>query len=310
MSRIGIIANPYSKLNKRNPAQIETLRTIASKHADFFVTDSLQDLSQKVKTMANTGFDVIAICGGDGTIALTMTEIIRWYTRKELPKIAILKGGTMNLVASQINIQGSQASVLRRLIRRVEQRSALTTSKLQTLQVGDHFGFLYADGSAVRILKEFYRKKSGILGAIWLGLRLVSSFLRKGRLVSKLIYEETVKAKSGAQTMEFTSLGNFAGTIRKLPLGFPLLPLAMKQKGLFQATFITCPKEKLLWQLPLIMIKHKEGTSLGKYSICCDELEISSQSPLHYTLDGELFIHDETTPLKISQGPEVEFIKL
>ena len=214
----------------------------------------------------------------------------------------------MNVVASELKIYGRQIDVLKKFMKGVRKGKELKTRPLSTLNVSGRIGFIYADGSAVRILKEFYKKKSGIPGALLLAVKIISSFLVKGPLIKSLIKSLSTEAIIDSKKSSIDTLGAFAGTISKLPLGFPLLPLAGKKDGHFQANFITCAAEKLLWQLPNIMLKHKEGNSLEKYSVCCRELRLSWEESVCYTLDGELF--DTAIPLTLKLGPAVNFIKL
>ena len=309
MAKIGIIANPYSKLNKRNPDRLTYMEQVVDSNADFIVTKSLDDLDLKIKYMSESNYDTIAICGGDGSISQALSSVVRHYPVDKLPRIAVLRGGTMNLVASQMKIYGRQMGVLKRFIKQIRRSEEFSTKKLATLEIDGMIGFLYADGSGVRILKEFYRKKSGLVGAAWLAVKLVSSFLVKGALIKKMIRAQSIRFNSDAGSERLHSIAGFAGTISKLPLGFPLLPHAQKREGYFQANFITASAEKLLWQLPSIMLKHKEGKSSEKYSVCCRELELEcSEETLEYTLDGELFESDKA--LQINMGPAIEFIKL
>ena len=159
MSRLGIIANPYSKLNKRNPSKITKLKELVDDSVSFYITRSIPDLSESIRLMAEDGIDMIGICGGDGSISLAITEIIRWYEPSRLPKIAVLKGGTMNLLASQLKQRGGQETLVKRLIHMVRSGQNLPTKRIATLRVGKFFGFVYADGSALNVLEEFYLKK-------------------------------------------------------------------------------------------------------------------------------------------------------
>ena len=308
MPKVGIIANPYSKLNKRNPKRLALMKQIVGSQGNFIVTRSIKELHSQIKQLSSSHYDLIAICGGDGTISQTLSCIIKYYPENRLPKVAVLKGGTMNLIASQLKINGGQIRIVKRFVKGLSKNKKFQTKSLNSLEVDGNIGFLYADGSAVRILKEFYRKKSGVIGAAWLALRLVGSFIFKGPLIKKMIVSQGVNLDTGSKNTELSTIGGFAGTITKLPLGFPLLPMAQKKKGHFQANFITCSPEKLLWQLPSIMLKHSRSESSKKFSICCREAKLSSEETIHYTLDGELF--ESNKPLRLKLGPKVDFVKL
>jgi len=311
MSGIGIITNPHSKLNKRNPRLIESLRHQLGDNGTLFVTQSIEELNGIPEIFRPAGFDVLAICGGDGTISRTLSAFIRSYTpHHALPPIVLLRGGTMNLIANEISQYGSPSQILRALILRRQSSLELPIRKLRSLEIQKSYGFLYADGSNVAILEEFYRKKSGILGACWLAVRLVTSFLTKGPLTRSLIQPKNLQIQFDQKRgLEFCSLGNLAGTISKIPLGFPLLPYAKEDLGHFQMTLITCPKEKLLWHLPRIVLQQKKGQGFGKFSICCEEIKLHGVENFPYTLDGEIY-QSQSPKLLIRCGPLVEFLQI
>lgn len=311
MSGIGIITNPHSKLNKRNPHLIHQLRQQLRGHGALYVTQSLDELSKIPEKFLSSGHEVLAICGGDGTISRTISAFIRSYgPNQRLPPIVLLRGGTMNLIAREIGQKGSITQILDKLIQLQKQENKSPFRRLRCLEVQGSHGFLYADGSNVAILEEFYRKKTGVAGALWLATRLIASFLAKGSLVQSVIKTKKLQLQfDGHSLTNFYSLGNLAGTISKIPLGFPLLPYAKEDPNRFQVTLITCPQEKLLWHLPRIMLQQKKGQGFGKFSACCDEVVIQGPDAFRYTLDGEIY-ESSGSQLVIRCGPLVDFLQI
>ena len=241
MSGIGIITNPHSKLNKRNPNIIRQLELASAGRATLVKTENLKDLSRKIESFSKNGIHTIAICGGDGTISRTLNAVSKFYEAGNLPKIVVLKGGTMNLVASELGISGKPVSILKRFLDLPSEK--VTTKEISSLRVNQHLGFIYADGTNLAILEKFYLNKSGVFGAFLLGIKIVISYLIKSPLFDELV-NETDFTVVGDSKAPKRSLGNFAGTIGKLPLGLPLLPLIANNPDRFQGTFVTCPKKK------------------------------------------------------------------
>lgn len=312
MSRIiGIIANPHSKLNKRNPEILRHIKTKTTGFCDFYATKSLDHLDMVCQSLLQKKTEMLAICGGDGTISRTITALLKSRDpQMALPKLAVIKGGTINLLASQISQKSTLCSNLDRLVDLARKSQPLPTQNIQTINVNSHYGFLYADGSNVNILQEFYRKKSGLVGASWLATKLVASFLQRGPLIKSLVKEKSMTLEAANhQVLHYQTLGNIVGTITKLPLGFPLLPHAIHHPNHFQLTTITCPKEKLLWYLPLIMLQHKKGQGIGKHTLITNKLTIRTESSFPYTIDGEIF-HSEDAGVTIESGPRFDFVKI
>lgn len=310
MPGIGIIANPHSKLNKRSPVELERLEAILGQKGIFTKTRDLQHLDETICRYRDLELPVFALNGGDGTISQTLTRIIRIFGPKPLPHIALLRGGTMNVIAAHLNIKGTPTQVLTRLLSRLEESSRPPTTKLCTMKIGDVYGFLYADQSSTAILEEFYRNKNGHLEAGLLFMRLAKSFLLRGSLIRKVIQEYRLEAHfEPAGRIDQDVLGCFAGTISKLPMGLSLLPFADKKPGYFQTTVVTCKAERLLWNLPLLMIQQKEGSSIGKHSFSCKQALFRYEKAVHYTIDGEIY-QNPTGELLIEVGPEISFLRI
>lgn len=308
MPGIGIIANPHSKLNKRSPEELELLQDVAGQKGIFSLSQDLDHLDRIIREYKEIDIDIIAINGGDGSISQAISRIISIYGPKPLPRLCLLGGGTMNLVAAQLGIRGKPHAILRRLLQGVQKPESLRRQSLATLKIGEIYGFLYADQSSTAILEEFYQKKNGHVGATWLSIRLVNSFLMRGSLIRRVIRSHRLEAtfKPGGQ-LRSTALGSFAGTITTFPMGLQFLPLARQRPGHFQVTVVTCPPEKLLWYMPAIMLQQKEGPASGKHSFCCEQANLRYEGSVHFTVDGEIYVNP-TGSLKIEAGPELEFV--
>jgi diacylglycerol kinase (ATP) len=304
MPGIGIIANPHSKLNKRSPEELKLLQEVLGQKGIFSLSQDLDHLDRIIREYKEKDIDIIAINGGDGSISRAISRIISIYGKDPLPRLCVLGGGTMNLVAAQLGVRGRPHEILRRLLRDVEQPATLKHQSLATLKIGEVYGFLYADQSSTAILEEFYHKKNGHVGATWLSIRLIHSFLWRGPLIKRVIRAHRLEAtfKPGGR-LRSAALGAFAGTITKFPMGLQFLPLARQRPGHFQVTVVTCPPEKLLWY----MLQQKEGPASGKHSFCCEQANLRYEGSVHFTVDGEIYVNP-TGSLKIEAGPKLEFV--
>ena len=310
MPGIGIIANPHSKLNKRSPQMLSLMAEELGHDGMFTVTRDLDHLDETLKRYRDEDISILGINGGDGSISQILTRMIAIYGDKPLPLLAALRGGTMNLIASQLGITEGPVENIRRLVVHYRSRNTLPTQRLSTLKINDIYGFLYADQSATAMLEEFYRKKSGNLGAAWLATKLVSSFLVKGELIDRLVKPHPLLARfKPAGYLDRPVLGCFAGTITKFPLGFPFLPLARRYPGHFQVTAITSSTENLLWNMAPILLLQREGRSIGKESFCVRHAVLSYQQAAHFTVDGEIYSAQDGR-IQIEAGPSLRFVSL
>ncbi len=94
MPGIGLITNPRSRLNRRDPSRIQRLGYLIGAHGQAEATRSLDDLHRACEDFHRERIDILGISGGDGTLHHTLTAMIRAYGTEPLPPIAILRGGT------------------------------------------------------------------------------------------------------------------------------------------------------------------------------------------------------------------------
>ncbi len=309
MAGIGIITNPHSRLNKANPNNIKVLGYILGTQGRLEVTNTLDDLSRVALQFKEQGISILAINGGDGTVSRTLTAFIKVYGSHPLPKIALLRGGTMNVIALNLGLKGSPDQLLATLVEAYSTGEDLPTTHLSTLQIGDSYGFLFGTGVAYDFLLEYYQRKSGPLGAFFWCLAVWFSGWFQGKLYKKIMKEKTINIvrEDNVQVRQKT-ISLLCSTVRKMPLGYPLFYKLKDVRRKIQCVSFTITPKDAIWKFPLIMIKGKHASKVDKYDLLTDQLRLSSDEPIGYTLDGELYPGQGSLELKL--GPEVEFVSI
>jgi diacylglycerol kinase (ATP) len=310
MSGIGIITNPHSKLNKRNPGRAALLGYILGSQGRLEVTNTLEDLGRVAKEFKDRGVEILAINGGDGTISRTLTAFIKEYGPTPLPKISLLRGGTINMLASNLGIVGTPEQVLYRLVESYAEGAEFASRKIKTIAVEGHYGFLFGNGVAAAFLKEYYQHKSGPLGAFLWSLRVWLSSLFGGPLFSRVMrdLDVTLLADSGP-AIRHSTVSVLSSTVEKMPLGYPLFThMKNYQQGMEICSFTFNAKDAI-WQFPIIMLRNQNKPINGKMSLVCHELTLEADQPFDYTLDGELFV-SHGSKLQIKMGPDIDFALL
>ena len=69
-----------------------------------------------LREMAERGVDTVAISGGDGTVNAVLNTVFGRSPFPRLPLLAVLRGGTANMTARDIGMQGRQDRALRALL--------------------------------------------------------------------------------------------------------------------------------------------------------------------------------------------------
>src|SRR5580704_15195134 len=117
MSGIGVVLNPKSRRNLRDPGAALRLARKLGDHGVVRQVRSIDELHEAAVDFKRLDIDVLGISGGDGTNHVTITGFLDVYEHG-LPQIAFLRGGTMNTVANSVGIRrGRPEPLLGRLIR-------------------------------------------------------------------------------------------------------------------------------------------------------------------------------------------------
>lgn len=314
MPGIGIIANPHSKLNKRDPWRKNLLSYIVGAKGQLEVTQSLEQLRSVAEDFLKQNISVLAINGGDGTISQTLTAFLDVYRDAPLPQIALLRGGTMNMLATNLGIKGTPEQVLYRLIENYSSGRHLIHASLSTIKVDNHYGFLFGNGIAAHFLKKFYENKSGFFGAAALIAKVsCAAAVRQGSLYRDVVKSgwSTVTIDDGQPILHQTC-GTLFSTVRQMPMGVPLFHgVGAAHKGQGELLSFTIPAHNAVWHLPPTVLKKSLRKMSGRqpyrqFSISGRSVIIRPDEPGPFTLDGELF--QSRDEIKIEIGPSIDFI--
>jgi len=307
MPGIGIITNPHSKANKRDPSKPALLGYILGQQGQLAVTKSLDHLQQVAENFRDSSIEILAINGGDGTVSQTITAFKRAYGATKLPKIALLRGGTMNVLASNLGIFGTPEKLLYELVEGYSSGRLNRVVNLPCIEIEGHVGFLYADGISCHVLEEFYSNKTGPIGAALMVGKLVISALTGGEMAKRILRSSRVVIEAdGMANHELTTVGTFASTIEKMPFGFRLFPFVRGNSSRFQFVAVKTPPDRLVFELPSILFKHELSDGPSKLSFCTGSLQIKSDDVV-YSLDGEIY-HAKNERRTISLGDEIQFL--
>ena len=117
--RVVMISNPASGTNRRNWARIAA-RIAAHPQVIHHVTSGLPEAAALLPRLAAERPDVLAINGGDGTIAATLGMILDHWPADAHPLVVVLPGGTANMTAGDIGMATAHERALDRFFRWIE----------------------------------------------------------------------------------------------------------------------------------------------------------------------------------------------
>ncbi len=111
---IGVLSNPYSG---RNLKYISNVDKVLSRYSNVIHNKAREpeSISLAVSDFADKGAEILVINGGDGTIQAVLTSLFYYQQFKELPLLALLHGGSNNLISRDVGLSGPPDQALRRL---------------------------------------------------------------------------------------------------------------------------------------------------------------------------------------------------
>ena len=103
MPGIGVVVNPYARANQRRKDRLERLQHIVGTDGIVAQTNGLREIDDVAREFLDRSIEILAVCGGDGTIFRTVTAFRRTWGDRELPMLLPLRAGTINVIASSID---------------------------------------------------------------------------------------------------------------------------------------------------------------------------------------------------------------
>jgi len=308
MKRAGIIINPNAKKIRTGRTSLDKYRNIKSECFDLRISESLEQIKYIAMDFKRENIDYIAIAGGDGTIHLTLTEIIRIYGESAIPAILILKEGTMDNIARSINLKGNGLSLIKKLKESLESGQEIETHSRRTLKINGRYCFIFGTGFIANFLNEVYSgKEKGFIRNIQVGFDSIKEAIvnKKDGRIFNLINE---KIKIDDNDIEFNEInGILAGTVEHVGMSFSPLRNAAQNESEFQVIITGMNPRKMLLNINKLRVG-KKINSEGYCNIMAKKLNIVAESEFDYTMDGDMYVADRE--LEVSLGPVVRLVKL
>jgi diacylglycerol kinase family enzyme len=315
---IAVILNPRSRANRRDPGLAGRMTAMlgdtgsASTSAGqgrVLAAQSLARLDEMTAGLAALPPTAIAVHGGDGTLHKTLSSLLRAFAGKPaaLPTIAILPGGTMNVVASSLGLLGRPESILGQLILAARAGTPLRTISRRCLKVDDAYGFVFGNGLMANFLEEYYAAEEyGSRRALRILAHTFTSGLIGGAYARKIFrpFEGTVVVDG--QPLPWHRLtGVGAATVREVGLGFKLNHRADEELDRFGVLAIHGSAVGL--SLDLAPVHRGQGISPKRaYSGLGRSMRVEATTgDCAYTVDGDLY--RSRGAISVDLGPTINF---
>lgn len=312
MGGIAVVTNPMSRRNRRDPSLVRQLAWVLGEQGQIAAPGDLAALHAVVERFREREVDVVAVNGGDGTLHQVVTALVRVYGDAPLPRVAPLRGGTMNTVAGGLGIRGTPDQLLGRLVTRHAAGEALPVATRNLLRVqggdaGELAGFIFGNGLLSQFLEAYYDSPDpSPAAAAWLLLRGAVSSLVGGELAARL--GRRVEARvtvDGAELPERSWMTVTAATVDDIGLGFRPFWRVVEHPGTVEVLALSCSVGALTLQLPRIWLKRPVDHP-GIREALCALVVLEADRPLSFMVDGDF--HRGGQRVEITVGPRVELV--
>jgi diacylglycerol kinase family enzyme len=309
--RIDAIVNTRARLNSRRPAIVEKLRRAAHGDVRVHLTTSMAELDDVARDIARRGTDVVALSGGDGSLMAGTTAIARAFGADNLPKIAVLPGGTVATVARNWGVFGDPVALFERLVAtrdpKVVRRPSLSVvSKGEPARVG----FIFGTGLVARFFDLYYAAGARGYGSA-------------ARIVARIFVESFYGGPTARHVLDPLPCaidvdGNrldpkafslvCASVIRDLGIGMRVTYRGGEDVARPHLVASSLPPRKLGPRAPLVLAGRSIGGAnhfddlVGRFAVTFPNDE---QGP--YVLDGDIF---KARRVEVSAGPVLSILDL
>lgn len=314
MSGIGVVLNPKSRKNLRDPGAATRLARQLGDHGVVREARSLDELRRIAEDFRSLEIDVLGISGGDGTNHVTLTGFIDVYGGHALPDVAFLRGGTMNTVANSIGVvRGKPEGLLARLVRSYAERATepLYNVERPIMRIGNTYGFLFGTGAVYGFLAEYYRggEPSPAVAARTL-LRGVGSALVGGEVVRRIVqpFRGSVELDDGTAWEEREYFAIAGGTIDQIGLRFRPFYRHAEREGAFHLLGIHTTPMGFVRDLPRIYRAQPMRPGKTFEALPTRAVIHGHDGVVRYMIDGDL--HETRGPLEVTMGPKVRIVAI
>ncbi len=314
---VGLISNPASGHNRDQFDKVAALidQQPAIQHR---ITRSSADIAPVLRELAAQGIEVLAINGGDGTVAAVLGELLETRPFPRMPVITLLPGGTANNTAGDIGLRGRLPVAVARFCRwcggertaggELVRRALLRVVADDTMP--PRYGMFLGGGAVIhgteyahreihsRGLRDDFSLALGTARTVWGVLRNDPDFNRHVEITLTLDerqptrYDTLILAVSTLQRLSFGMRpfwSNEPGEIR----------LTLMEQGCtrFARTFLSIIRGKP---------NNNAVSASGYHSHNAQRLTLAMNGKLN--LDGELLSVDGA--VHVSASPALEFLRL
>jgi diacylglycerol kinase family enzyme len=270
-------------------------------------TEDMADLRRVAESFKTREVDVLAISGGDGTNHCTLTTFLQVYGEKPLPKIAFLKGGTLNTVATGLGIKGTPEKILSDVVIKYHEDIPFSTRQVTLTKINDSYGFIFGIGLIYNFMEAYYRDgiPSPAKAAVTL-VRAIGSALFNTKFACDMFRRFDARVMINGQVWPYRNYSAiYTGSINQIGLNFRTFYLAEQVPEHFHAIGFSLPPRNVLPYVPKMYLGKPSGCP-NLLEEAATEMVIELDTPLPHQIDGDMRGAEKV--YRISTGPTLTVV--
>ncbi len=316
--RLGLISNGRSGRNRK---QLPQVRQIVADHPRIhhYSTRDDAELTRALHALRDADIDVLAINGGDGTMAHVLGRLLNERLFDVLPPIALLPGGTTNMNAGDVGLRGNLQTALKRLRRWLDDPAPVMRTVrrplLRLVSGNDRppaYGLFFGAGAIIQGVEYCDRHTKGLESEIGPGLAMA-------RTIWGIVRDDPAFARPVPMTLRYGDepAARDLDVLLLITSGLErhfarLQPFWGTETAALHTTLIESAPRRFLRNLPALL-RGRPNRSVtpesGYHSHNVTSLAFEMDGTV--TLDGELYpVSRADGPCVLDQGAEIEFLAL
>ncbi|MDP6943672.1 MAG: diacylglycerol kinase family protein [Myxococcota bacterium] len=314
VSEIRVIVNPHARRNRgRDGEVVEAFRRVVGDQGQVHTCGDAESLQAAMVASRDAGASVLAICGGDGTNGIVIGAAEAAFGAEAIPRIALLRGGTMNTTATGLGApRGGPLERLRTVVADLRDQRELAVVRRPLLRGGERLGHLFGTGLVVSYLEEYYargRPHPTPWTAFTTLMSTAGSAAIRGPLIRRMVSRERLEVTIDGELIPTDGyLTVTAGTVPQMGLGFAPFHRCAEDPERFHVLGITVSATAFLRDL----FRFRTGRGLlphHGFSRLAKEVVLrpaEGTEDLGVMMDGDAM--RAPAPFTLSLGPTVDVI--
>ena len=317
MGGIAVISNPRSGRNRRNPRLVQRLAYVLGDQGELVQPPSLDELEETVRALRERGIDTICVNGGDGTLHKVFSALLRVYgeglapealPELRLPRIGILKSGTVNTLARNVGLRLGAQRMLGAVVESVHGGAVMRTVERNLVCVnGRHAGFLFGTGVLYRFMRAYAESpRQGPIAGAQLLIKASASALVGGSFAKYLFEKDDATVTVDGQLWPATHFASIAvGGADDIGIGFKVFHAASRHPDHVHALGFCGGPVPIVKNLGRIY-RGKPIRNAEVYDQVARRVRIEGTAAQGFMMDGDFVVGGQV--LDVAVGPRVRFL--